>query len=168
MHEPRELYMGQLTPKEIVLKAIERDELDRLLLGKLEYQFFDRWSGSPYNTDLVPLLNVLYRFCGEHQQEQTKNRLLSAINKIVDTYDGLDPVAVCILFETGRRSDDRPTLGLPQEDIAAELRQSIRVFSFRLEKDKTGAGDEWPDGRLGDLRRLSKNTERLGGPSFCD
>ena len=59
-------------------------------------------------------------------------------------------------------------LGLPLESIAAELRQSIRVFRFRLEKDRTGVGAEWQDGLFGDLRRLSRNTEGVGGPSFCE
>jgi hypothetical protein len=160
--------MANLPPKEIVDKALERDELDLLLLGKSEYQFFDRWSSSPYNTDLVAILDALYRFAGEDQREQIKKRLLGAIKKIVDTYEGLVPVAGCILLESGRRSENRPTLGLPLKEIAAELMQSIRLFSFRLEKDKTGVGAQWPDGLLGDLRRLSKNTERVGGPSFCE
>lgn len=160
--------MQGLSTEEIVRNALERDELNLLLLGRPEYQYFDRWSSSPYNTDPVALLDTLYRLVQESQRPQIRDRLLGAIKKIVDTYDGLTPVAGCILFEAGRKSDKRPMLGLPLEEIAAELRQSIRVFRFRLEKDKTGVGAQWPDGLLGDLRRLSRNTEQLGGPSFCD
>lgn len=167
--------MSQLSPNEIVAKALKRDELDLLLLGPPEYQFFDRWV-DPYNTDLTALLGALYSDAVEGRREQIKNRLLAAIMKIVETYDGLFPVAECVLYEASARSAvdwfGRPkantSLGLPLEEIAAELRQSIRVFAFRLEKDKAGVGANWPDGLLGDLRRLSKNTLTLGGPSFCD
>jgi hypothetical protein len=167
--------MSELSPKEIVRKALKKGELDLLLLGRPEYQYIDRWV-DPYNTDLTALLRALYWDFAEGQREQIKNRLFAAIKKIVNSYEGLFSVAGCVLYETAARSSvdsfGRPkpetSLGLPLDEIAAELRQSIRVFSFRLEKDKTGVGAQWPDGLLGDLRRLSKNTERLGGPSFCD
>jgi hypothetical protein len=105
-----------------------------------------------------------------------RDRLDRAIRKIIDVYEGLDPAATCVLYESSARSTvdcfGRPKLQngllLPIEEIAAELRQSIRVFAFRLEKDKTGYGDQHPDGRLGVFRRLSEKLEQEGGPSFCD
>jgi hypothetical protein len=156
------------SPIDIVRTALAKDELDLLLLGVPEYQFFDRWSGSPYNTDLASLLPELYLLAEDGQEVRVRDNLLAAINKIVDTYEGLVPVAICILFETGRRIRDEYVLGLPLFDMASELQQEIRVFAFRLMEDKSGVGAEWPDGRLGDLRRLSKNTVERGGPSFCD
>jgi hypothetical protein len=167
--------MAEHNAEEIVRKAIEKDELDLLLLGKPEYQFLPRWTPAD-DTDLVELLSALYRLVTEYRREELKDYLHRAIKKIVDTYEGLDAVASCILFESSKQSPvdcfgepHQPNpLGLPLDGIASELRQSIRVFSFRLEKDKTGVGSQWPDGRLGDLRRLSQITKRLGGPAFCD
>jgi hypothetical protein len=159
---------SQALPNDIVRTALDKDELDLLLLGSPEYQFFDRWSGSPYNTDLASLLHALYLLSENGQEVRVRDSLLAAIKKIVDTYDGLLPVASCILFESGRQIRDEYTLELPLLDIAGELRQQIRVFAFRLMEDRSGVGAEWSDGRLGDLRRLSKNTVERGGPSFCD
>jgi hypothetical protein len=140
------------SPTDIVRTALAKDELDLLLLGVPEYQFFDRWSGSPYNTDLASLLPELYLLAENGQEVRVRDNLLAAINKIVDTYEGLLPVAICILFESGRQIRDENVLGLPLFDMASELQQAIRVFAFRLMGDKSGVGAEWPDGRLGDLR----------------
>ena len=172
--------MTEISPQEIVRKALERDELDLLLLGGPEYRCFlllsALRSSLRYENDLGELLQVLYKSAEDHPEKGIADRLLRAMKKIVEHYEGLTPVARCILYEIVARSAvdcfGRPkaqtSLGLPLEEIASELKQSIRVFSFRLEKDKVGVGAEWPDGLLGDLRRLSRNTVRLGGPSFCD
>ncbi len=168
--------MPERTPEEIVRSALEQDELDLLLLGSPAYRFLPKGSPAPGDTDLIELLTVLYRLIGQYPREVLKLHLYRAIKKIVESYDGLDPVAACIFYESyarcpvdsfGRPKSGEP-LGLPLEEVAGELRQSIRVFSIRLEKDKSGGGAGWPDGRLGDMRRLSKNTTRVGGPSFCD
>jgi hypothetical protein len=169
--------MIERSAEEIVHKAIEKNELDLLLLGKPEYQYRSRWSSAPGDTDLAELTPVLYRGdTGLYSREQLRDYLHNAIQKIINLYEGLDAVAHCILHESAEQSPvdwfgepHQPNpLGLPLDDIAGELRQSIRVFSFRLEKDKTGVGSRWPDGRLGHLRQLSRSTERLGGPAFCD
>ena len=160
--------MPEVSAQELVRKALEKDELDLLLLGKPEYQFLPKWSPASSDTDVIALLEALYYCTEQYTQAVLRDHLLNAINKIVWTYEGLDPVVCCILSEMVRRSEGRPSLGLPLEEIASDLRQSIRIFSFRLEKDKTGEGAQWPDGLLGDLRRLSRNVQNLGGPSFCD
>jgi hypothetical protein len=159
---------SQASPDKIVRKALDRGELDLLLLGVPKYQYFDRWSGCPYNTDHPSLLSALYLLAENGQEVRIRDSLIAAIKKIIDTYDGLLPVAACILYESGQQFNDKYTLGLPLLDIASELRQQITVFSFRLIDDRSGVGAEWPNGRLGDFRRLSKNTVENGGPLFCD
>lgn len=160
--------MTPQSPEDIVRKALEKDELDLLLLGKPGYQYLPKWSPAPGDTDVTSLLSALGGLVGEYPRAEIRDRLHRAIMKIVETYEGLDPVAHCLFFEAYDRSEGRPPLGLPAEEIAAELKQSIRVFSFRLEKDKTYNCGLLPDGRLGGLRQLSRTTERFGGPSFCD
>jgi hypothetical protein len=160
--------MKETSPDDIVRKALQRDELDLLLLGEPEYQFLPKWSPAPGNTDLTALLSALRSLTGKYPSGEIRDRLYRAIKKIIGTYEGLDSVACCLICEAGDRSEGKPSFGLPMDEIAAELRQSIRVFAFRLEKDKTGVGAQLPGGRLECFRRLSKTTERLGGPSFYD
>ncbi|MEN6449431.1 MAG: hypothetical protein ABFC96_02985 [Thermoguttaceae bacterium] len=160
--------MGQESAQEIVRKAIERDEVDLLLLGKPGYKFLPKWSPAPGDTDLTALLSALRGLVGKYPHGEIRDLLYRAIRKIVGTYEGLDPVACCLICEAVNRSEGKSSFELPVDEIAAELRQSIMAFRSRLERDKTGFGAEWPDGMLGDLRRLSRNTEHKGGPSFCD
>jgi hypothetical protein len=160
---------------DVVRAALDADELDKMLLGWPPYQYLPKWSPAT-DTDLPQLLHALYGLVGVYPREDLSDRLRHAIEKIVVDYEGLGPVASCILFEASARAPfdafGKPkadtSLRLPLDEIADDLRQSVRVFSIRLEKDKTGVGSEWPDGRLGDFRRLSKNTVRYGGPSFVD
>lgn len=159
--------MAQKSPEKIVRKALKRDELALLLLGKQKYQYLPYWSPASGNTDITALLsalgNLVRDYPSDYPHEEIRDRLNQAIKEIVDTYEGLDPVVSCLVFE----SHERP-FGLPLDKIAADLKQSIRVFSFRLEKDRSGYGDQYPDGQLGNFRRLSQVVEQLGGPSFYD
>jgi len=158
---------AQRSPEKIVRKALKRDELALLLLGKPKYQYLPYWSPAPGNTCIVSLLSALRDLVRDYPKdypcEEIRNRLNQAIKKIVNIYEGIDPVVTCLVFESRRRP-----FGLPMDEIAADLKQSIRVFSFRLEKDRTGEGAQYPDGQLGNFRRLSEVAESLGGPSFCD
>ena len=155
------------TPKEIARAALAKGELDKLLLGSPEYQYRSRFSPAPGNTDLTELLAGIYDGLEPQAKELAKNAMLKAFNSLDGVYEGIEAIAACILFETGRKCDGRPTLGLPLDDLAAKLQATIRKFESRLRADKSGGGANWPDGLLGDLRRLSRNTEKYGGPSFC-
>jgi hypothetical protein len=150
----------------IVTTAIAKGELDQLLLGTAEYRYRSRWSPAPV-TDLTELLGVVYERWSAEERDHARDQLAKALDSIVGTYDGLRPVASCILLETMYRVENK-SLGLPLEDIAAKLRRSIDQFRSRLANDNTGEGAEWPDGRIGEFRRLSRNTAKRGGPSFCD
>jgi hypothetical protein len=158
--------MPECTAYEIVKNALDKDELDLLLLGKPEYCYLPRWVSTPGNTDLVELLTTLYEEYGQYHHEEIKEQLCRAITKIVSIYDGLIPVANCILLESSRRKNDIFSLDLPLEEIAIELNESIKKYYSQLRDDKNGAGSRWDDGLLGDLRRLNKITIKKGGPSF--
>ena len=81
--------MVQLSPKEIVGKALEKDELDLLLLGRPEYRCFSLLSALrsslPYDNDLGKLLDVLHEYGGEYTRDDIAGRLLRAMKKISES-----------------------------------------------------------------------------------
>ena len=116
----------------------------------------------------MELLTALYEEYGQYHPEEIRERLHRAISKIISNYDGLVPVANCILLEAYRRKNESFSLDLPLEEIAKELNESIKKYYAQLRDDKSGAGGRWDDGLLGELRRLNKITVNKGGPSFLD
>lgn len=160
--------MAANNPIDIVNVALAKGEIEKLLLGTPEYQYRSRLSPAPGNTDLTELLAVIYDGLDPQSREAAKDALVKGLYSLSETYEGIDAVATCILIESLRKSNGRSLLGLPIDDLAERLRVTIRAFEPRLRADKGGAGRDWPDGLLGDLRRLSRITENLGGPSFCE
>ncbi len=159
--------MNQTDPAEVVRTALAKGEIARLLLGAPEYQYRSKYSPAPANTDLTELLIEIYDGSDPESRELAKDALVKALHYLCERYEGIDPVATCILMESGRRSRHGRTLGLPIEELAVKLRATIESFEQRLRADNTGGGRGEPDGMLGDLRRRSRNTEKLGGPPFC-
>lgn len=160
--------MAANNPIDIVNAALAKGEIEKLLLGTPEYQYRSKWSPAPGDTDLTELLAVTYDWLDPQPREAAKEALVKGLYALSDTYEGIEAIAACILLESLRRSKGRPLLGLPIDDLAERLQVTIRAFEPRLRADKVGAGRDWPDGLLGDLRRLSRITENLGGPSFCE
>lgn len=158
--------MSESNAHEIVKNALDKDELDLLLLGKPEYCYLPRWTSLQTNTDLVELLTILYEEFGQYHPDEITERLSNAVTKIISTYDGLIPVANCILLESYRRNNESLSLDLPLEEIALELNESIKKYYSQLREDKSGLGSRWDDGLLGELRRLNRITTKKGGPSF--
>lgn len=154
------------TPEEIVRRAVESNELRELLLGEEKYRYRANYSAGPGPTDLTALLSSFYHWPQGEQRKKLAQRLNDVLMQIVDTYEGLEPVAVCILMETLARKNHDPTLGLHVEVLAKKLQDRITRFSSRLASDKTDAGASWPHGRLDDFRNLSRNVTKYGGPAF--
>lgn len=153
-------------PFQIVSRAIADSELDKLLLGAEGYRYLPAWSPATGCTDLTELLAVLYDKWPTHERQRVCDALSESLTRLVSKYDGLEPVATCILIESLRKSRNRNPLGLSVDELAAQLRASIERFAARLTADKSGDGSRWPDGWMGELRRLSRNTVELGGPCF--
>ncbi len=159
--------MTTADPIAMITEAAAKGELIKLLLGEPGYRYLPKGSPAPGDTDLAAVIGVLYDFTPESERTHVRDEMLKALNAIVSTYQGIEPVASSILLESLRKMRNRPRLGLPLDDLATKLYDSISAFADRLKSDKSGIGAGWPDGRLGELRRLSKNTVDLGGPSFC-
>ena len=128
--------MAQRPAEKIMRKAYKRGDLALLLLGNRKYRYLPHWSPAPGNTDLALLLSELEELVGEHPPNEVGDCLYLAIKEIVGTHEGIRPVASCLLFDSCERVFD-----LPLVEIAADLRQSIRVFRSRLEEDKTAGGN---------------------------
>lgn len=118
------------------------------------------------DTDLVDLLSALYELVEPTNARQVWTQYHKAILNLVDEYDGLIPVAVCIALEALRRKTQRVVLDLPLEDLARRLWTSIEQHRDRLRSDRRGPGAQWPDGLLGELRHLSQVTVDADGPRF--
>ena len=160
--------MADTDPKTIVERAIARGELDKLLLGEPEYCYRSRWSPAPGDTDLTELLEIVYGRLDSADAARVREAMKKALFSVVGRYEGVEPVVIAILMESRRKRDTDDVLGLPLNELAEKLRGSINAFSTKLKTDKTGVGEGMTDGRLGDLRRLSRTIEELGGPAFCD
>lgn len=152
--------------KTLVQTAIELGEFSRLLMGEPEYCYLAPGSPSPWNTDLTVLLDVVYDCDDSVLRSLAKRELSHALPEVVRHYRGLVPVAICLLLELAKKARGRD-LGLPVAELACVLRKNIETHGPRLSCDYAGGGAQWPDGVLGELRRLSSISVELGGPSFC-
>ena len=150
----------------IIKDALSIGELDKMLLGEPGYCYVPKFSPASGRTDLAALIVALYDDMSVCDRAKIREEMLRALNKFVQTYEGLEPVAGCILIESLRRAQELPALDLPLDELAAKLQKYIGVFAERLKADKEGVGATWPDGRLGEIRRLSRNTRDCGGPTF--
>ena len=151
---------------QILEDAVMKSEMDLLLLGKHPYTYLPRRSPSTGSTDLAELLRVAYECWPVGDRNRLVASLTDAINKLVSSYDGLVPVATCLLIEILRQSKNRNPLGLPVSYITRRLKDSIDEFRVRLSSDFSGYGAQWQDGLLGELRHLSGLVRRRGGIEF--
>jgi len=153
-------------PLNLIRQALDKNQMTDLLLGAPEYCYLPKYSSSTSATDLAALLGVLYDNCPLEERQETSLKIERAFLDIVKTYEGIEPSSTVILLEALAQKNGN-ALGLPLEILASDLRNSIAHFRDRLANDKAAGGRNYPDGLLGDLRRLSKNVVDLGGPSFC-
>ena len=157
---------NMMDPIQILQDAVANSEMDMLLQGKAPYTYLPSTSPSTGSTDLAELLRVAYDLWPVDDRDRMRASMIDAINKLVSVYDGLEPVAACLLVETLRKANNRSPMGLPVSDLTKRLRDSIDKYRDRLGRDFSGSGAEWKDGRLGELRRLSDIVRSLGGIEF--
>lgn len=157
---------NMMEPMQILQEAVDKSEMDLLLLGRSPYAYLPPSSPSTGSTDLAELLRIAYDLWPMDDRNRIRVSLVDAMSKLVSTYDGLEPVAACLLVETLRQAKNRAPLGLPVKEFTGHLQGSIDEFRDRLCHDRSGQGAEWKDGRLGKLRRLSDIVRSLGGIGF--
>jgi len=157
---------GNKQAPNIIQRALEKNQLADLLVGSPAYRYLPKYTSSPYVTDLGALLGNLYDACPPDKRVEIARSLATAVREIVKRYEGIIPSAMVILIESSRKKDGRAPLGLPLESLASELGASIAQFRQQLASDKSGGGRNYPDGLLGELRRLDAIVVDLGGPSI--
>ena len=148
----------------ILYRAISRNEMDKLLLGYPEYCYRSRWSPAPENTDLTELIGIIYDTPKLVSNASISKIMETSLFKTLTTFDGLAPVASCILLESSYKYDHRPILNLPLETLAKELKSQITKFTKAMDSDTFFLNTE----KIEDLQRLSKIVVELGGPSFLE
>lgn len=153
MNEPIDGYGSDL--RAIVMNAIRDRELDRVLLGHEGYRHINFGTMCPGPTDVSAVCQLLFhRDLGISKRVITE-QLIHAVESIVDTYEGILPSTVVITSHLIDKANGRPTLDLPIEELAAEIRASVAVHGERL----------WQHGnRLSLQEGFSKVSMDRGGP----
>src|ERR1700690_4465483 len=124
--------MPQRSAKEIVNDAIQQDIVEDLLLAKPGFEYLPNMTCTSAKSDVVALLSVLYEQAQLYGVGSIRNRLESALRRVLLSYDGLEPTATCILFEVSRRFRNEPSLGFDIYLIATELKKSMDAYADRL------------------------------------
>jgi hypothetical protein len=154
-------------PSQIVTCALAAGDLCGLLIGKPEYAYLPVRSLAPGDTDLAALLGALYDETNVSERERIRADYEAALMSALESYSGIGPVAYAILFEALRQERSRRPMNIALGAIAERLRDAIQLHREELSLDFSGAGNGWSNGWIGELERLSKLSEELGGPSFA-
>ena len=155
----------------LVVQAIEKDEMDRLLLGDGYYYKPEREQCEAGPIDHDALLKRAIYPCAERRPElDVRTCLERAMEGILGSYKGLHIVAAMVDFESANRWYRGPTpLNLDAEKWALRIRDVVRGRDAELRefKDPAITGIN-PDGLLGVLRARSFHLEKRGCPGFFD
>ena len=158
--------MTDTKPRQIVESAISANALRDLLLGRAPYRYLPAGSPAPGETDLAVLLASLYDEVREVDRERLRAIYQSALESVLETEEGIGPVAYAVVFEALRKARKRAPMDLALGELAEKLRCAIDIHRDTLMRDFSGAGRGWANGWLGELGRLSVLSEELQGPSF--
>ena len=156
----------------LVVQAIEKDEMDRLLLGdSYHYQpQHDQLEGGPI--DHSALLEFAIYACVERCPElDVRGSLERGMERLLGTYEGLDVVSFLLHIEAQNHS---------RYGGSTPLRLDVAKWALRIRDVVRGRDDElkgfketiiWrddPGGLWEVLRYRSWSLEKLGFPGFFD
>lgn len=148
-------------------KAIEAGQLKELILGETPYAYRNKWSVAPGPTDLGDIYEYgICKYAQRHPDFNMRNVLQNLVPELCSTNAGLYAVALIILSETYNCVKNNSCLHLDLQQIASQVHQAIVVRQESLKADMSLGGTGWAEGLLDEMRRLSKNTEEIGGPAF--
>lgn len=150
--------------EKIVTQAIMHNDFEKLILGEGEYHFSPFYSPTDGH-DLTLIHDELSKRAKGNKQIAVQ--MNAAIMKMIDRYECLVSIAICILCEALGKSKYNTNIGLPLEEISNSLARSIVFYKETLIQDKSGPGSQFDDGMYGELKRISNNTQKYGGPDFC-
>ncbi|MEI9997641.1 MAG: hypothetical protein WDM91_23805 [Rhizomicrobium sp.] len=113
------------------------------------------------------LLAALYDEVKVLDRERLRVVYETALNRALETEEGIGPVAYAVVFEALRKARNRAPMNIALSELAEKLRRSIELHRDTLGRDFSGAGRGWTNGWLGELERLSRLSQELEGPSFA-
>ena len=149
---------------EIVRRAFVNGDMRKLLLEDPEYCYMYKWSSSPSNSDTSVLREIIYRYTPADIRVAVQQSYKDAIDELVSEKIGIIPVCHAILHEVGSIRDQGKGLGLDLESLATQLSKIIPENFQYLSNDKSGHGRGWANGMIGEVARVDKIVQELGGP----
>jgi len=148
-------------------QAIEAGQLKNLILGEAPYAYRNKWSAAPGPTDLGDIYEYgICEYAQRHPDYNVKSVIQNLVIELCNSNAGIYAMALIILSETYNFLNNKPCLHLDLRHIASQVNHAIVVRQESLKADMTLGGTGWPEGLLDEMRRLSKNTEEIGGPPF--
>lgn len=157
--------MKQNIPYELASLAFKKNDLHRFFTGEPPYNFVDKYSPAPGPADLSDLIYLgLLPYLNKNASKENISYLESSLKELTGSPEGMYGVAAFILqaFIYAKKKDNKIYIDL--NEIAFYLRKSIeynknKIIEIRVKLD--------PRSNLYEtLEILSKNTKRIGGPSF--
>lgn len=154
--------------RQLVRHAILHNDVVGLLLGRHPYAYRSKFSPANSPTDHAELFEFgVYRVFEESPGRKSfKRQFDDALRALVENYEALPIIAFIILIEIIRRKNGKISLEVDLDELGKALLKSIERHKTRLIADTTREGYSNPQGRYGDLVRLSRICERLGAPRF--
>ncbi len=154
-------------PYELTRRAIAENELPSLVLGNEPYIYRNKWSPAPGATDLGDIYDFgICEYANQHPSYDMKKAIEELTIVLCQSNAGIYATSIILISEVYNKTHGKSYLGLDLLKLANELRQAIFICRDSLSKDQSLGGFGWPNGLLDEMRRLSKNTEEIGGPAF--
>lgn len=152
---------------DLTRKAAEGGAIRELLLGEGGFAFIPKFSPSDLATDLAVVLpDGVYPYAERNPQFPMRERMDDTLRKFTGTALEITSFALVVFFESQRRYQGKSHLGLDLDSLSGVLKGAIDRQRHELEREQSFGGRGYPDGVVGNLRRLSGMTETSGGPSF--
>lgn len=148
--------------------AYERKEIPMLLLGEDPYACTDRFTPLPKGvktdpTILIPVGLHKYKLENPFMEQE----LLKALYSISNLSLGIWTVASFISIESYLKKRNKPILSIDLNQLANSLKEKILQHKTLLAEERVDLdGNQYIDGVLGELKRLSVNTIENEGPNF--
>lgn len=154
-------------PVDLVRRALLTGEVEQLLVGSPPYAIRHRSSSSTTATDLPLLFDQgIYPLASDLGARPLRDSIMVSIPKLTATNPGTLALAFVVLIEAMRRARGAFSLELDLSVVALALRSAIEKRWEALASDSSLGGGAWPDGLLGELRRIALNSARFGAPRF--
>lgn len=137
----------------IVNDVIINNEYEKLLLGEEPYRVISEKGMSPWGYDLIIGLEVL----NQQIYDEDIPKFKKSLEKVANMYKGVIPSLITLLFIYLKRKKLELNFDFDERDVISILRKTISRHKPVLVNDKSGPGNNYENGMLGEVLRLSDN-----------